>query len=508
MAGTPHGDVYGKLTTELCSTDSGTSYASYASSTSVPGIPPPPSLSESEDPRETNLNFFHDFATIEMLNSGSFTKCKELTTCCRGEGQIELHQMVSESKIEMVVVKKLPVARVHVNRHKPASERELLLERRARDSEDPLAEIGVFGYLQHGEKVPEYILEMLVAFQHKDEIWLVLEYADGGDLFSVISSRQPTKELILLWSWQLLQAVAFLHRQGVCHRDISLENILLNGGDIRLMDFGQAVCSQSATGQFLRYFLATGKPYYRPPETYIPSTRKLQVVVPPGMMTGQVALAHTYPAQDFLCHVRLLDDAMAEPYGYTAPPVDVFATGVCILIMFFSSPPWKQARPKDSYFQWFQSNGLHALAKSWKKALPLSMTELLQGMLNCDSEQRPNLEQCLAHSSFASLRSAPVSFRQKTAAEMPLPRLAGDCYQPEWVCRAVETVMDFKVDEIFMGDPYQNHEMATPLPFSDAISSAVDDQETVPSAPPPLTLLREDRSEVLQLDRAFLESLG
>ena len=172
-----------------------------------------------------------------------------MTTCCRGEGHIELHQMVSESKTEMVVVKKLPVARVHVNRNKPASERELLLERTARDSEDPLAEIGVFGYLQHGEnKIPEYILEMLVAFQHQDEIWLVLEYADGGDLFSVISSRQPTKELILLWSWQLLQAVAFLHRRGVCHRDISLENLLLNGGDIRLMDFGQAVCSQSSTG--------------------------------------------------------------------------------------------------------------------------------------------------------------------------------------------------------------------------------------------------------------------
>ncbi len=74
MAGIPSdGDVYGKHE-ELCSTDSGTSYASYASSTSVPGIPPPPSL-ESEDPRETNLNFFHDFATIEMLNSGSFTMC-------------------------------------------------------------------------------------------------------------------------------------------------------------------------------------------------------------------------------------------------------------------------------------------------------------------------------------------------------------------------------------------------------------------------------------------------
>ena len=49
---------------------------------------------------------------------------------------------------------------------------------------------------------------------------------------------------------------------------------------------------------------------------------------------------------------------------------------------------------QDSYFQWFQRNGLHALAKSWKKTLPLSMTELLQGMLTCDSEQRPNVDMC------------------------------------------------------------------------------------------------------------------
>ncbi len=51
-------------------------------------------------------------------------------------------------------------------------------------------------------------------------------------------------------------------------------------------------------------------------------------------------------------------------------------------------------------------------------------------------------------------------------------------------------------------------EIDTSLPFGDLISAVADDNETVPSAPPPLTLLREDRSEVVQLDRAFLESLG
>eukprot|EP00438_Fugacium_kawagutii_P021082 Skav205905 [mRNA] locus=scaffold123:408432:411273:+ [translate_table: standard] len=279
---------------DLCSTDSGTSYTSSTSGTSDKRPPPPPA----DDPRNTNLNFFHDFATIEdSIVSGSFTKCKQLSKCCRGEGSIELHQMKSGESEQFVVVKKLPVDRVNINKGKPASEQALLLRHASRDAEDPLAEIGVFGYLQrHCEKIPEYILEMLVAFRQDEDVWLVLEHADGGDLFGMISSHRPTKDLILLWSWQLLQAVAFLHQQGICHRDISLENILLSGGNIRLMDFGQAVCSQSS-GQLLRYFLATGKPYYRPPETYIPGCRKLQVVVPPGISPGQVALAYT-PGQD------------------------------------------------------------------------------------------------------------------------------------------------------------------------------------------------------------------
>ena len=61
--------------------------------------------------------------------------------------------------------------------------------------------------------------------------------------------------------------------------------------------------SQSSSGQLLRYFLATGKPYYRPPETYIPDSQRLQVMVPPGLSPGQVALAYT-PGQD-CCHLRM-----------------------------------------------------------------------------------------------------------------------------------------------------------------------------------------------------------
>ena len=47
----------------------------------------------------------------------------------------------------------------------------------SRDAEDPLAEIGVFGYLRQCEQVPEYILEMRLAFLAQEDVWLVLEHA-------------------------------------------------------------------------------------------------------------------------------------------------------------------------------------------------------------------------------------------------------------------------------------------------------------------------------------------
>jgi serine/threonine protein kinase len=70
--------------------------------------------------------------------------------------------------------------------------------------------------------------------------YVLLEYCPSGDLFSriVSSSKLSAREAQPLFR-QIAEAVAYIHRIGVCHRDIKPENVLLDDrGRAKLSDFG------------------------------------------------------------------------------------------------------------------------------------------------------------------------------------------------------------------------------------------------------------------------------
>ncbi len=67
-----------------------------------------------------------------------------------------------------------------------------------------------------------------------------MEYATGGSLLDHVRAhkRLPEPEAATL-AFQAAAAVAHCHHRGVVHRDIKLENLLLDGsGRIKLIDFG------------------------------------------------------------------------------------------------------------------------------------------------------------------------------------------------------------------------------------------------------------------------------
>ena len=76
----------------------------------------------------------------------------------------------------------------------------------------------------------------------EDEIQILLEYAEKGNLFNVIQKENGVDETkAYKYFIQIVNAVYFLHQNNIIHRDIKPENILLGDNNLlKLCDFGWA----------------------------------------------------------------------------------------------------------------------------------------------------------------------------------------------------------------------------------------------------------------------------
>ena len=76
----------------------------------------------------------------------------------------------------------------------------------------------------------------------KNQVYILTEYLSGGTLFDLVDQQGPLGEIAshALFS-QLLETMSYMHQIGVVHRDIKLENILLDSNlNVKLADFGFA----------------------------------------------------------------------------------------------------------------------------------------------------------------------------------------------------------------------------------------------------------------------------
>lgn len=84
------------------------------------------------------------------------------------------------------------------------------------------------------------IIRLIETMRSTSKFYIVMEYAEGGDLFNYVQnkgalSEKETRNILR----QIVQAVEFCHLNGLGHRDLKLENVVLaSGGVIKLIDFG------------------------------------------------------------------------------------------------------------------------------------------------------------------------------------------------------------------------------------------------------------------------------
>mmetsp|Transcript_12921 Transcript_12921/g.28099 ORF Transcript_12921/g.28099 Transcript_12921/m.28099 type:complete len:787 (-) Transcript_12921:162-2522(-) len=118
-----------------------------------------------------------------------------------------------------------------------------------------------------------YVLKLYEVYHVKRKLWLVTELLAGGDLSSRKLNEHDTKNVIE----QVLRALVYLHRMGIVHRDIKLENIMYENhskqATVRLIDFGlsRTFDRTSIAADYAR------TPYTMSPEAAAMSARKSNV---------------------------------------------------------------------------------------------------------------------------------------------------------------------------------------------------------------------------------------
>ena len=85
-----------------------------------------------------------------------------------------------------------------------------------------------------------FLTRLFATFQTSDKLYFMMEYQPGGDLlFHLEKLGKFCKKRTLFYTAELCVGLQFLHSRGVIHRDIKLENILLdNEGHIKITDLG------------------------------------------------------------------------------------------------------------------------------------------------------------------------------------------------------------------------------------------------------------------------------
>ncbi|XP_064255583.1 serine/threonine-protein kinase PAK 3-like isoform X2 [Passer domesticus] len=199
------------------------------------------------------------------------------------------------------------------------------------------------------------IVNFLDSFLVDGDLWLVMEYMDGGTLQDVVRQTRMAEGEMAAVSRECLQGLDFLHSKRVIHRDVKSSNILLGmDGSVRLADFG--LCAQLSPEQDQRSSMV-GTAHWMAPEVVTRS-----------------------------------------PYG---PKVDIWSFGIVTIEMVEGEPPYFRETAAMARAL-IRQNGTPQLQE------PRRLSALLRDFLECslepDEERRWAAQELLQHPFLASAK--------------------------------------------------------------------------------------------------------
>jgi serine/threonine protein kinase len=185
----------------------------------------------------------------------------------------------------------------------------------------------------------------------KEVLYIALELAQAGELFDFVSiSGEFSEQLARYFFKQLLSSVEYCHRRMIAHRDLKLENLLLDQDfNIKLADFGFAAQLEGHNGN--------------------------------GLLKTKLG-TYGYRAPEII---------LEQPYE--GKPVDIFAAGVILFTMVAKLPPFGQAKRSDALYKLIAINRTEMFWRQHTKEKAADFfsedfKDLIVGMLQLEPEER------------------------------------------------------------------------------------------------------------------------
>jgi serine/threonine protein kinase len=260
---------------------------------------------------------------------------------------------------------------------------------RAQLAEDPIKEVAAMQYLERwviehfgsteGESLSQrhHIMMPLDLLSDEHSLYSITPFAKNGRLLDIIESKSRFSEPeARYWMRQILTGLSCLKNAGVAHRDMSPENLMVDDGEVYIIDMGMCLRIPHSHGEALD---ETRQQRYHH-RRYHQQRRSL--ILP------QAPCGKWYYLSPEVC-------LSEQPFD--GPAVDLWAAGVMLFIMLTGAPPWEEPKMSDENFKLMTTGHLVRILTERRAGLSVDAMDLLQRMLWLDPADRLSLEQVCAH---------------------------------------------------------------------------------------------------------------